>query len=45
MNTNKKRIAIMVGAGFVPGMNAVIKGAALAAGQIRLGGGRHPGRL
>jgi ATP-dependent phosphofructokinase / diphosphate-dependent phosphofructokinase len=34
MNTNKKRIAIMVGAGFVPGMNAVIKGAALAAGQL-----------
>jgi 6-phosphofructokinase 1 len=31
MNTPKKRIAIMVGAGFVPGMNAVIKGAALAA--------------
>ena len=34
MSTNKKRIAIMVGAGFVPGMNAVIKGAALAAGQL-----------
>ena len=34
MNTNKKRIAIMVGAGFVPGMNAVIKGAALAASQL-----------
>jgi 6-phosphofructokinase len=34
MNTNKKRIAIMVGAGFVPGMNAVIKGAALAAGKL-----------
>jgi ATP-dependent phosphofructokinase / diphosphate-dependent phosphofructokinase len=34
MNTNKKRIAIMVGAGFVPGMNAVIKGAALAAAQL-----------
>jgi ATP-dependent phosphofructokinase / diphosphate-dependent phosphofructokinase len=34
MNTNKKRIAIMVGAGFVPGMNAVIKGTALAAGQL-----------
>ena len=31
MNTDKKRIAIMVGAGFVPGMNAVVKGAALAA--------------
>ena len=34
MSTNKRRIAIMVGAGFVPGMNAVIKGAALAAGQL-----------
>ena len=34
MNTNKKRIAIMVGAGFVPGLNAVIKGTALAAGQL-----------
>jgi ATP-dependent phosphofructokinase / diphosphate-dependent phosphofructokinase len=34
MNTNKKRIAIMVGAGFVPGMNAVIKGAAQAAGKL-----------
>lgn len=34
MNTNKKRIAIIVGAGFVPGMNAAIKGAALAAGEL-----------
>jgi ATP-dependent phosphofructokinase / diphosphate-dependent phosphofructokinase len=34
MNTNRKRIAIMVGAGFVPGLNAVIKGAALAAGRL-----------
>jgi 6-phosphofructokinase 1 len=34
MNKNKKRIAIMVGAGFVPGLNAVIKGTALAAGQL-----------
>jgi ATP-dependent phosphofructokinase / diphosphate-dependent phosphofructokinase len=34
MNTNKKRIAIMVGAGFVPGMNAVIKGAAVAADRL-----------
>lgn len=34
MNTPKKRIAIMVGAGFVPGMNAVIKGAALAAAEL-----------
>ena len=33
MNTKNRRIAIMVGAGFVPGMNAVIKGAALAAGK------------
>ena len=28
------RIAIMVGAGFVPGMNAVVMGAALAAGKL-----------
>ena len=34
MNTDKKRIGIVVGAGFVPGMNAVIKGAALAANQL-----------
>jgi 6-phosphofructokinase 1 len=34
MNTKKKRIAVMVGAGFVPGMNAVIKGVALAAGKL-----------
>jgi 6-phosphofructokinase len=34
MNTHKKRIAIMVGAGFVPGMNAVIKGAAMAAAEL-----------
>jgi ATP-dependent phosphofructokinase / diphosphate-dependent phosphofructokinase len=29
-----RRIAIMVGAGFVPGMNAVVMGAALAAGRL-----------
>ena len=34
MSTNKRRIAISVGAGFVPGMNAVIKGVALAAGKL-----------
>jgi len=34
MNTGKKRIGIVVGAGFVPGMNAVIKGAALAADKL-----------
>jgi 6-phosphofructokinase 1 len=34
MNTDKRRIAINVGAGFVPGMNAVIKGTALAAGKL-----------
>jgi len=34
MNTNRKRIAINVGSGFVPGMNAVIKGAALAAAEL-----------
>ena len=28
MNREKRRIAINVGAGFVPGLNAVIKGAA-----------------
>jgi len=34
MNIDKRRIAINVGAGFVPGMNAVIMGAALAAGKM-----------
>jgi 6-phosphofructokinase 1 len=34
MSTNIKRIAIIVGAGFVPGMNAAIKGAALAANKL-----------
>ena len=34
MNTDKRRIAINVGAGYVPGMNAVIMGAALAAGKL-----------
>ena len=29
-----RRIAIMVGAGFVPGMNSVVMGAALAAGKL-----------
>jgi 6-phosphofructokinase 1 len=29
-----RRMAIMVGAGYVPGLNAVIKGAALAAGRL-----------
>ena len=33
MNMKNKRIAIMVGAGFVPGINAVIKGVATAATQ------------
>ena len=31
MSTKKRRIAINVGAGFVPGMNTVVTGAALAA--------------
>ena len=31
---NPRRIAIMTGAGFVPGMNAVVMGAALAAGEL-----------
>ncbi len=34
MNIDKRRIAINVGAGFVPGMNAVIMGAALAAAKL-----------
>ncbi len=34
MNIDRRRIAINVGAGFVPGMNAVIMGAALAAGKM-----------
>jgi 6-phosphofructokinase 1 len=34
MNLDKRRIAINVGAGYVPGMNAVIMGAALAAGKL-----------
>jgi 6-phosphofructokinase len=34
MNIDRRRIAINVGAGFVPGMNAVIMGAALAGGKL-----------
>jgi ATP-dependent phosphofructokinase / diphosphate-dependent phosphofructokinase len=36
MSTDKgqKRIAIMVGAGYIPGINAVVAGAALAAGKL-----------
>jgi len=34
MNIDKRRIAINVGAGFVPGMNSVIMGTALAAGKL-----------
>jgi len=34
MNKNKKRIAIAVGAGFVPAINAVVKGAGLAATKL-----------
>jgi 6-phosphofructokinase 1 len=34
MNTKTRRIAINVGSGFVPGMNAVVAGAALAAGEL-----------
>ncbi len=34
MNTEKRRIAINVGAGFVPGMNTVVAGAALAACEL-----------
>jgi 6-phosphofructokinase 1 len=34
MNKKTRRIAINVGAGFVPGMNTVVAGAALAAGEL-----------
>jgi 6-phosphofructokinase len=34
MNIDKRRIAINVGAGFVPGMNAVVMGTALAANKL-----------
>ena len=34
MNKNKKRIAIVVGAGFVPAINAVVQGAGLAATKL-----------
>ena len=36
MSTDKgqKRIAIMVGAGYIPGINAVVAGASLAAGKL-----------
>lgn len=34
MSTNKKHLAIMVGAGFVPAINAVVKGAGLAASKL-----------
>ena len=34
MKTNSRRIGIMVGAGYVPGINAVITGAAIAAGKM-----------
>ena len=32
--SSSKRIAIMVGAGYIPGINAVVAGAALAAGKL-----------
>ncbi len=34
MKTGTRRIAINVGGGFVPGMNAVVTGAALAAAKL-----------
>jgi 6-phosphofructokinase len=34
MNIDRRRIAINVGAGYVPGINAVITGAAMAAGKM-----------
>ena len=33
-DTGLKRVAIMVGAGYIPGINAVVAGAALAAGKL-----------
>jgi len=33
-DTGRKRVAIMVGAGYIPGINAVVAGAALAAGKL-----------
>jgi 6-phosphofructokinase len=33
-DTGHKRVAIMVGAGYIPGINAVVAGAALAAGKL-----------
>ena len=33
-DTGQKRVAIMVGAGYIPGINAVVAGAALAAGKL-----------
>jgi len=33
-DTKHKRIAIMVGAGYIPGINAVVAGASLAAGKL-----------
>jgi len=32
--TGQKRVAIMVGAGYIPGINAVVAGASLAAGKL-----------
>jgi 6-phosphofructokinase len=33
-NTGQKRVAMMVGAGYIPGINAVVAGASLAAGKL-----------
>ncbi len=33
-DTGHKRVAIMVGAGYIPGINAVVAGASLAAGKL-----------
>jgi 6-phosphofructokinase len=33
MNTKTRRIAVNVGSGFVPGMNAVVKGVTMAAAE------------
>ena len=34
MNTKTRRIAVNVGSGFVPGMNAVVKGVTMAAAEL-----------
>jgi len=40
-----RRVAIMVGAGHVPGLNAVVMGTAVRCGKPGMGSRRHPGRV